>query len=271
MIRNLTIVAVASFVLALGCFGGAAAIGGRELFTHGWTLPMKDWHVDVSDNDDRVSIRSGDTAVDLGETSTRDIAWTGGDALQIDVPADVTFTQAAPGAGASVKIIGPKRLVDRVVLKDGRIGLSDNDDDGDDGSFRINRHGVHISDDDRQLSIQITAPAVRSFTVNGSGDLYVKAYDQPDLVLAVNGSGNVEAEGKTRKVDLQVSGSGSAHLRDLETGDARIALSGSGEAYVAPTGATDIDLAGSGDVYLSRKPSALSSNVAGSGEVHQDW
>jgi hypothetical protein len=269
MIRNLTIVAVASFVLALGCFGGAAAIGGRELLTHGWTIPIKDWHVDVSDNDDHVSIRPGGADIEEDETSTRDIAWSGGDALQIDVPADVIFTQAAPGAGAGVKIVGPKRLVDRVIIENGRIGLKDND--GDDGSFTINGHGVHVSGDNRQLSIEITAPAVRSFTLNGSGDLYLKAYDQPDLSLAINGSGNVEAQGKAKKLDLQVSGSGEADLRSLDTGDAKIAVAGSGEVHAAPRGVAEIDLAGSGEVYLTEKPAVLTSNVAGSGEVHQDW
>jgi hypothetical protein len=112
---------------------------------------------------------------------------------------------------------------------------------------------------------------VRSFTLNGSGDLYLKAYDQPDLVLEINGSGDVDAQGKANKVDLRVSGSGEADLRGLDTGDAKIALAGSGEAHVAPHGAAEVDVAGSGDVYLTSKPSVLSSNVAGSGEVHQDW
>jgi hypothetical protein len=270
MIRNLTIVAVASFVLALGCFGGAVALGGRDFMQHGWNIPLKDWHVDVDDDHDRVSIRPGSADIeDEGETSTRDIAWAGGESLQIDVPAEVIFTQAAPGAGAGVKVIGPKRLVDRVIIENGRIGLKDNDGDG--GSFTINGHGVHISGDNRQLSIEITAPAVRAFTLNGSGDLYLKAYDQPDLSLAINGSGNVEAQGKTKKVDLQVSGSGEADLRSLDTGDAKIALAGSGEVHAAPRGVAEIDLAGSGEVYLTEKPAVLTSNVAGSGEVHQDW
>lgn len=268
MIRNLTIVAVASFVLALGCFGGAVALGGRQLLTHGWTIPMNDWHVDVSDNDDHVSIRPGHMSGDQGET-TRQIAWTGGESLQVDVPAEVIFTQAAPGAGATVKITGPKRLVDLVVIDNGRIGLKD-DNDGS-SSFKINGHGVHIVGGEDRLTIEITAPSVRSFTLNGSGDLRLRAYDQPDLRLAINGSGNVEAEGKAGKVDLQVSGSGEANLEGLETGDARVAVSGSGEAHLAPHGAAEVELAGSGDVYLTSKPTVLTSNVAGSGEVHQDW
>ena len=261
MIRNLTIVAVASFVLAVGCFAGAAALGGPELLKHGWNFPA-DWNIDISDDHDHVSVgRGSDNGDEGGDATSRDLVWSGGDALQIDVPAEVTFTQAAAGAGGSVKVIGPKDLVDRVTLENGRLGLRDGDGD-------IVFHARRDSD---QLSIEVIAPGVRSFTVNGSGDLHLKAYDQPDLALEINGSGNVEAEGKAKKIDLRVSGSGEADLRSLDTGDAKIALAGSGEAHVAPHGATEVDVAGSGDVYLTSKPTVLSSNVAGSGEVHQDW
>lgn len=262
MIRNLTIVAVASFVLCVGCFAGAFALGGRDIVKNGWSFPA-DWNVEVSDDNDHVHIGPGSGHADNGETTTRDVAWSGSDALQIDAPAEVIFTQAAAGAGASVRVTGPKNLVDRVILENGRITLRDADGDG--------TVVFHARRDSDQLSIEIVAPSVRSFTLNGSGDLYLKAYDQPDLVLEINGSGNVDAQGKAGKVDLRVAGSGEADLRGLDTGDAKIALAGSGEAHVAPHGATEVDVAGSGDVYLTSKPTVLSSNVAGSGEVHQDW
>ncbi|KRA65589.1 hypothetical protein ASD89_18735 [Caulobacter sp. Root656] len=267
MIRNLTIVAVASFVLCVGCFAGAFALGGRDIVKNGWSFPA-DWNIEVNDDNDHIHIGPG-ASVDNGETTTRQIAWSGSDALQVDVPAEVIFTQAAPGAGGSVKIVGPQRLVDRVTLANGRLTLRDGDSDG--GVVSIHGRGVHISRDSDQLSVEIVAPGVRTFTLNGSGDLYLRAYDQPDLVLEINGSGQVEAQGKTRKVDLKVSGSGEADLRSLDTGDAKVALAGSGEAHVAPHGAAEIDVAGSGDVYLTSKPTVLTSNVAGSGEVHQDW
>lgn len=262
MIRNLTIVAVASFVLALGCFAGAFALGGRDIVKHGYSFPA-DWNIEVSDDNDHVHVRSGSRHDDNDETTTRQIAWSGSNAVQIDAPAEVIFTQAAAGAGATVKVTGPKALVDRVTMENGRIALRD------DGGDMISFHGGGRDND--QLAIEIVAPGVRSFTVNGSGDLYLKAYDQPDLVLEINGSGGVEAQGKARKLELRVSGSGEADLRSLDTGDAKIALAGSGEARVAPHGATEVDVAGSGDVYLTSKPTVLSSNVAGSGEVHQDW
>jgi hypothetical protein len=266
MIRNLTIVAVASFVLALGCFAGAFALGGRDIVKNGWSFPA-DWNIDISDND-RIHVGPGSTGDDQGETTTRQVAWSGSDTLQIDAPAEVIFTQAAPGAGGSVKVTGPKALVDRVTVENGRVALRD--DDGA-GSVSVHGYGRHSGRDSDQLSMEIVAPGVRVFTLNGSGDLYLKSYDQADLVLEINGSGDVDVQGKAGKADLRISGSGEADLRGLDTGDAKIDMAGSGEVHIAPHGAAEVNLAGSGDVYLTSKPTVLSSNVAGSGEVHQDW
>jgi hypothetical protein len=265
MIRNLTIVAVASFVLALGCFAGAAALGGRDILKNGWTIPA-DWHVEINDDDDHISITPDRLASD--ETIERQIAWAGSDALQIDVPADVTFTQSAPGAGASIKVNGPKGLVDRVVVDGGQIRLKGDDDAS---TVNLNSHGFHVGRGHDQLTIEVTAPAVRGFTLNGSGDLRVRAYDQPTATIELNGSGEIEAEGKAAKIDLRVSGSGNADLTELDTGDAKVAVAGSGSARIAPHGAAEVEVAGSGEVSVTTKPTSLVTNVAGSGEVHESW
>jgi hypothetical protein len=56
MMRALIITAVASFVLALACFAGAAALGGRDLIENGWTvLPTEIWA-----NDENVHISIGE-------------------------------------------------------------------------------------------------------------------------------------------------------------------------------------------------------------------
>ena len=90
MIRNLTIIAVASFVLAVGCFAGAAAFGGRDLAKGHWTMPMN-WRVHVDEANDTFSIEPGDHLVsqDASPEISRTVAWTGADSLQLDVPADM--------------------------------------------------------------------------------------------------------------------------------------------------------------------------------------
>jgi hypothetical protein len=42
MIRNLLIIAGASFVLMLACFAGVAALAGPTIIKEGWTLPFDD-------------------------------------------------------------------------------------------------------------------------------------------------------------------------------------------------------------------------------------
>jgi len=269
MIRNLTIVAVASFVLALGCFAGAAALGGRDILKNGWNFPA-DWNVEINDGEDHVSITPGGANLSDAERESivRQIAWAGADSLQVDIPAQVIYTQGAPGSVASVRVSGPKYLVNRVVIEGDRIRLKS---DGDAESVNLTGHGFHISRGHDQLTVEVTAPAVRRFTLNGSGDLSLRSYDQPSLALEINGSGDADAGGKAAKVDLRISGSGEADLSGLDGGDIEVAVAGSGSARIAPHGAAKIEVAGSGEVDVTTEPTSLVTDVAGSGEVNQNW
>jgi len=244
MIRTLVIIAVASFVLALACFAGAAAIGGRDLAANGWVWPEKwrDYGIHVSSAPDGV-----DT---VGQT--RDLTWSGGDTLQIDFESDVHYTQ---GAEAEVRIHGPEALIKHIVLEDGRLSLTKEGE----------ALGLAPGDDVR---VEIVAPSVRTFVVNGSGDLRFEGYDQENLTVQVNGSGKVRGEGRADRLAVTVSGSGEADLGSVQVSDANIKVVGSGETTVAPTGAAKVEIAGSGDVRLATKPAALESQIDGSGELH---
>ena len=63
MIRALIITAVAGLVLAIACFAGAAALGGRELFENGWTVLPAELRAD----DENVHISIGE-ALDPDES-----------------------------------------------------------------------------------------------------------------------------------------------------------------------------------------------------------
>ena len=243
MIRTLVIIAVASFVLALACFAGAAALGGRELAANGWVWPEK-WQ------NYGIRISSAPDGRDApGEV--RELAWTGGDTLQVDIESDVTYVQ---GAEAEVRIHGPEALVRQIVLENGRIFLTP--------------EGEAMSFDDDDLRIEVVAPSVRTFVINGSGELRIDGYDQENLTVQVNGSGKVRGEGRTDRLAVTVSGSGEADLGAIQVADANIKVVGSGETTVAPTGAAKVEIAGSGDVRLATKPTSLESQVDGSGELH---
>lgn len=249
MIRTLLIITGASLVLCAASLAGAAALGGNDLARHGWS-----WTFREDGNEETIRFQRADNSPRV----TRTLAWDGGDRLDIDVAADVTYIQ---GDEASVQVVGPREQVEGLRLTAGRLTF----DDGDD-NVEVVVFGWHNSD---RLQITVTAPSVRSFNLSSSGDLAIRGYDQPSLAVSINGSGEVDATGRTETVDLDISGSGEADLSDLETRDADVDISGSGEALVGPTGAARISIAGSGDVDLTRRPASLTQSISGSGDINQ--
>lgn len=248
MIRTLLIITGASVVLCAAALGGALALGGNDLARHGWSWTFRD-SSDV--REETVHFRRGDA----GPSVTRTLSWEGGDSLDIEVAADVVYVQ---GDEASVTVTGPQGQVEALRLAGGRLTF---DDDDNVVVFGWRRHD--------RLQVRVTAPSVRRFDLSGSGDLSIRNYDQPSLTVSIEGSGDVEATGRTETLDLDISGSGEADLSRLETRDADVRISGSGEASVGPTGNARIVIEGSGDVDLTRRPASLSQSISGSGEVHQ--
>ena len=92
----------------------AIAIGGPEIITDiardghfGWTWNDGEWE------------GPHDWARNRGAQGTREIAWTGGDTLDVDVPAEISYSQA-PGPGP-LTISGPQRALDNLEISDGHL------------------------------------------------------------------------------------------------------------------------------------------------------
>ena len=253
MIRTLLIIAGAALVLAIASLSGAAGLVARDLDRNGgsWTF---------HDGDDLIRIES--VSGERGPAVSRTMAWSGGDRLSVDLPADVTYVQ---GPEAGVVITGSKTIVDRIQIRDGRITA----DGPDEITVRWWAGGFSAWNDRDNLKIVVTAPAVVRFDLAGSQSLTIRDYDQPTLSIDISGSGDVSATGKTTTLDLDIAGSGEADLSDLVTTDATVGISGSGEARVAPTGTARLSIAGSGDITLTTRPAKLESSVSGSGDIHE--
>ena len=250
MIRTLLIITGAGLVLCVAALSGAAAIGGDALARNGWTWTFRD-----DDEDHTVHFERGDD----GPSVTRSLTWTGGDKLTVEIPGEVVYIQ---GDTPSVVITGQKSMVDRVNLIDGRLTWDRADDSTDHVVIGWNNHD--------RLRVTVTAPSVKAFEVEGSGDLSIRAYDQPTFDLAVSGSGDIEATGRTQTARVTVSGSGEADLDALRMADVNVDTSGSGDVRVGPTGTASIDISGSGDVDLTRRPASLTQSVSGSGDITQN-
>jgi hypothetical protein len=242
MIRTLSIIAGAGFLVCLACFTAVFALGGGEVVRDGFVIPAVLERLEEGEN-----YEHHDTP-----RVEKTLAWAGAGTLTIEVPADVVYIQ---GATPTITVSGTPRLVERVRVEGGRIFIADDKE-------------THVSwGNRRRLTVTVTAPKVTRFEVNGSADVEIKGYDQPTLAIEIAGSGEVDAIGKTNTLDLSIAGSGEADLRNLAVTDADIAVAGSGDATVGATGAVEIAIAGSGDVTLTRQPASLSSEVAGSGDL----
>lgn len=253
MIRTLLIITAAGLVIFFLSAGAFVSMGGVQAIQQGdFQFGDRDW-----DSDHRHGGRHADGR---GEPrAERTLDWAGGDSLTFDLSAEATYSQ---GPVAAITVTGPKSLVDDVVIENGRIGFRDQD--GHHRGMHAWRHGR------RPLRIAITAPAVKAFTINGSADLQIRGYDQPDLTIQISGSGDVNGAGRTGALKLAIAGSGDADLQSLPAATARVSVAGSGDARVDATESADVAIAGSGDVHLSRRPPTLTSDIAGSGDLDFD-
>lgn len=241
MTRPLLITVACGYIVALVCFAIAFAIAGPSLAP--WS-----WHGDWSDVPWSWHDRRGPAIEASGPTITRELAWPGGDELQVSVPASVTYTQ---GPQAKVTVTGPKSAVDHLYIDDGR--------------FRFDRRVRGV----RGLDIKVIAPDVREFRLAGSQRLSILAYDHDALEVHMAGSGDVTGEGRARRVEVQIAGSGDIDLGKVAADDAEVHIAGSGATVLSPRSSADIHIAGSGDVTLTTRPPKVETHIAGSGRIVQ--
>jgi len=223
---------------------------------------------------------------DMGSIISRELSWSGSNAVEVRLPADVHF-KSAPQWAATVR--GPSELLKHIRFLNGRLEFDES---------------LHVCK--ANIEVEMSGPSVRQWTVAGSGDLKIEQLDQPEVIVAVTGSGSITASGKVEHtqaairgsgdIDLQslaqteldlsiqgsgsataagnaqharvaIAGSGDAHLGKLNVKSADVTIRGSGDAEIAAEEAADVEIKGSGDVRLSRRPKSLQSRVHGSGSV----
>jgi hypothetical protein len=180
-------------------------------------------------------------------SSERRLAWSGGDTIDISVPARVRFRG---GEGNEILLRGSPDVIGHVEL-----------------------HGSHLFLDCRSgaRAIEITLPgqAFRRVNVSGWATLDMANLDQRDLAINISGSGNLHGQGAVDRLTLHVSGSGDAKLGDLAVKQLAVKISGSGNVEAAPKDEADIKISGSGSVRLLSRPPQLRTHVSGSGRITQ--
>lgn len=213
---------------------------------------------------------------------------------------DVKFVQ---GKTAPMRIVGPKMLVDDVVVEQNgeTLIIKQKSSQGNWG------HKAH-------LTIYISSPDLTSIMVKGAGEFDVSGkLDTDHLDVTLIGSGDVDLENviaddaklrlvgsgdiKAKTIDVNIAamelqGSGDMEIEQLKTNNANVTLKGSGDIKanllkvkqtdVSLLGSGDVDiqfndcasancvLKGSGDIKLKGSLRSLSQNKSGSGDIHTD-
>jgi Putative auto-transporter adhesin, head GIN domain len=259
MRTRLAAIAVSGFAVSAICLGGAFALGGGAL---------------------------GDTMIDMGSfgqprcdatgpstATSRTLPWDGnGDRAAVAVAANTTYRA---GSGDQLVIKGDPRIISHVYVRDGLVGIDC-------------RTGSIFQSKAERIEVTLPGRNFRAFAQLGSGDMRLAALSQPEARISVEGSGNIEADGKIDRLkaviagsgnlavtgnadslDLTVEGSGDAKLGELVVKNADVSIAGSGNVEIAPRGASHVAITGegSGDVRAAGTADMLKVKVRGSGDM----
>jgi len=117
------------------------------------------------------------------------------------------------------------------------------------------------------LKAHITVPELTAFALMGSGNADIAGLNGGTTKFALDGSGDLKANGKLDSLSLVVNGSGTADLGGLETAKASAMVNGSGDAIVDPRETLAATVNGSGQVSYIHEGAKVTSVIHGSGMV----
>lgn len=260
MRTKLAAIAVSGFAVSAICLGGAFALGGSAI---GDTI------LDIGDfGQPRCDIAGPSAAA-----ASRTLPWEGnGDRAAVAVAAN-TYYRA--GSGDQLVVKGDPRIISHVYVRDGVVGIDC-------------RTGSLFHGNTQRIEVTLPGRPFRSFSQLSSGDMRLAGLSQPEAKISVEGSGNIEADGKIDRLtavidgsgnmavtgnadslDLTVEGSGDARLGEFVVKNADVTIAGSGGVEIAPRGASRVAITGegSGDVKAAGTADMLKVRVRGSGDM----
>ena len=226
-------IAAVSLTIGVVSLGLAYAFGGRDLA--------------------RLFDRSSLTLQACGDdskatSSERHLAWSG-DAIDIALPATVRYRA---GEGSDIVVRGAPDSISHVELR------------GD--HLRLNCRW-HTSS--RDIEITLPGRALSRVAISGSARVVMEKLAQPELKLAISGSGSVTAQGAVDELVVKISGSGRARLGELAAKRFTAEISGSGTVEASPKDEAEVKISGAGKVNLLTHPTRMNSKISGSGRITQ--
>ncbi|PCI33471.1 MAG: hypothetical protein COB54_03995 [Alphaproteobacteria bacterium] len=103
--------------------------------------------------------------------------------------------------------------------------------------------------------------------INGSGDVSSKSFDAKSVSAEINGSGDIDLAGKCDDLEVSISGSGDFSGRELLCSAVETRVSGSGDVTVYARTSIRVRTSGSADVEVYGNPKSIQSRSSGSSEL----
>jgi hypothetical protein len=193
--------------------------------------------------------------------ATRDFPARGFDKVELRSAATVTIVA---GRGFSVHADGGPRMVERMTA-----------DVRNNGTLVIDwQRGESMHIENEHLHVTVTMPRVAGAAIAGAGSIAIDHADSPSFVadvggagtiriaalradrtqLAMGGTGQIVAAGRTARLDARVSGVGTIDAGNLDAAGGALAMSGTGHIGARINGPADVTLSGMGSVVVTGNP-----------------
>lgn len=224
--------------------------------------------------DATIGQKSGTVVEAQGSGNARSYAVRDFDKVELRGSDDV---EVSTGGDFSVRAEGDPNILDRIEIRIDGDRLIVGRKDG--GGWNWG------SDDDHDVRILVSMPAIRGgmlagsgdLTINrargdfdgelaGSGDMTIGILQGGRAVFSLAGSGTIAASGQIDRIDLSIAGSGNFDAPGLNAAAADINIAGSGDVRALVRGDASVSILGSGDVDLGANARCKVSKM-GSGEV----
>ncbi len=117
------------------------------------------------------------------------------------------------------------------------------------------------------IVVACSAPRFTQAMLAGSGSIELNSIAERNILISIQGSGDMEISGAVENLQASVMGSGSIDADDLTAQHGDITLMGSGDIRALCTQSVSAMCTGSGSIKVRGNPVKRSESVSGSGRI----
>jgi hypothetical protein len=117
------------------------------------------------------------------------------------------------------------------------------------------------------MFVVVSLPSLDALTLQGDGNISVTGINSRSLTVELPGRGVINATGSTTRLDVTISGAGTALLGQLTARNAKAALGGDGSITLTATGGLNASVSGSGTIVYGGNPPHVTTTITGNGTI----